>query len=164
MSEKKWYKISLFVGICILINYAGKIFAQNLQLPLFLDSFGTVVAAYVLGPLCGAMVGMTVNIIYGILYSWTYIFYAVVSAIVAVTVGICARKGYLKNLFGTLSISFLTTILSVVLSVPFNYMYFDGYTNNKWGDGVINALERMGFNPIISHCAVKSLRSYYCSC
>ncbi len=32
-------------------------------------------------------------------------------------------------------------------------MYFDGYTNNKWGDGVINALERMGFNPIISHCA-----------
>ena len=48
---------------------------------------------------------------------------------------------------------FLTTILSVVLSVPFNYMYFDGYTNNKWGDGVINALERMGFNPIISHCA-----------
>lgn len=153
MSEKKWYKISLFVGICVLINYAGKIFAQNLQLPLFLDSFGTVVAAYVLGPLCGAMVGMTVNIIYGILYSWTYIFYAVVSAIVAVTVGICARKGYLKNLFGTLSISFLTTILSVVLSVPFNYMYFDGYTNNKWGDGVINALERMGFNPIISHCA-----------
>ena len=60
MSEKKWYKISLFVGICVLINYAGKIFAQNLQLPLFLDSFGTVVAAYVLGPLCGAMVGMTV--------------------------------------------------------------------------------------------------------
>lgn len=57
MSEKKWYKISLFVGICVLINYAGKIFAQNLQLPLFLDSFGTVVAAYVLGPLCGAMVG-----------------------------------------------------------------------------------------------------------
>ena len=53
MSEKKWYKISLFVGICVLINYAGKIFAQNLQLPLFLDSFGTVVAAYVLGPLCG---------------------------------------------------------------------------------------------------------------
>ena len=152
-NKKKWYKISLFVGICVLINYAGKIFAQNLQLPLFLDSFGTVVAAYVLGPLCGAMVGMTVNIIYGILYSWTYIFYAVVSAIVAVTVGICARKGYLKNLFGTLSISFLTTILSVVLSVPFNYMYFDGYTNNKWGDGVINALERMGFNPIISHCA-----------
>ena len=50
MSEKKWYKISLFVGICVLINYAGKIFAQNLQLPLFLDSFGTVVAAYVLGP------------------------------------------------------------------------------------------------------------------
>lgn len=93
MSEKKWYKISLFVGICVLINYAGKIFAQNLQLPLFLDSFGTVVAAYVLGPLCGAMVGMTVNIIYGILYSWTYMFYAVVSAIVAVTVGICARKG-----------------------------------------------------------------------
>lgn len=37
MSEKKWYKISLFVGICVLINYAGKIFAQNLQLPLFLD-------------------------------------------------------------------------------------------------------------------------------
>ena len=112
--KRKWYEISLFVIICIIMNYAGKIIAQNLQLPLFLDSFGTVAASYVLGPLCGAMVGMTVNIIYGILYSWIYMFYAVVSAIVAVTVGVCAKKGYMKNLFGTLSISFLTTVLSVV--------------------------------------------------
>ena len=29
MREKKWYKISLFVGICVLINYAGKIFCTK---------------------------------------------------------------------------------------------------------------------------------------
>lgn len=60
MKNNKWYVISTFVLGCIVINFAGRILSDRLQLPLWLDSFGTVTAAYVLGPFCGAMVGMTV--------------------------------------------------------------------------------------------------------
>ena len=82
MKNRKCYEISLFVIFCITLNYAGKILAEALQLPVWMDAFGTVLAAYVLGPACGAMVGVSVNIIYGIIYSWTYMLYGLVSVIV----------------------------------------------------------------------------------
>ena len=91
MKVKRWYMIILFAAGCIAVNCAGKFLALGLQLPLWLDSFGTVLAAYVLGPVCGAMVGMTGNIIYSIVNSWDSAIYALVSAMVGVTVGICAQ-------------------------------------------------------------------------
>lgn len=94
MKNKKWYVISTFVLGCIVMNFAGRILSDRLQLPLWFDSFGTVTAAYVLGPFCGAMVGMTVNLTYGILYSWTNMFCALVSAMVGITTGICAKKDF----------------------------------------------------------------------
>ena len=101
MKNNKWYVISTFVLGCIVINFAGRILSDRLQLPLWLDSFGTVTAAYVLGPFCAAMVGMTVNLTYGILYSWTNMFYAVVSAMVGITTGICVKRIFKKSLWST---------------------------------------------------------------
>ncbi len=152
MKSRKWYVVALFVAGCVAVNYAGKLFALNLRLPIWLDALGTVLAAYVLGPVCGAMVGVTVNLIYAAMHSWDYVIYACVSAMVGVTVGLCAKKGYLKSLFGALSVSFLVTVLSVLISVPLNYRFFGGYTHNIWGDGVINAMKKIGFNNLISCC------------
>ena len=41
MKNNKWYVISTFVLGCIVINFAGRILSDRLQLPLWLDSFGT---------------------------------------------------------------------------------------------------------------------------
>lgn len=153
MKSRKWYMVALFVAGCVAVNYAGKLFALNLRLPLWLDAFGTALAAYVSGPVCGAMVGVTVNLIYAAMHSWDYVIYACVSAMVGITVGLCAKKGYLKSLFGALSVSFLVTVLSVLISVPLNFWFFGGYTHNIWGDGVIDALKKMGFINLISYCA-----------
>lgn len=153
MKNRKCYEISLFVIFCITLNYAGKILAEALQLPVWMDAFGTVLAAYVLGPACGAMVGVSVNIIYGIIYSWTYMLYGLVSVIVGIIVGISAARKYMENLFGTLSLCFMVTILSVGISLPLNYCFFDGMTGNIWGDGVIEVLTKLGFHSGISHFA-----------
>ena len=152
IADKKSYQISLFVVANILINCIGKIVAKELQLPLWLDSFGTVYTAYLLGPVCGAIVGASVNIIYAVLFSYTYMIYAIVSVILGITVGVCAKKGYLTSLFGTLSVSFLVTMISVLISTPLNYLFFEGNTGNMWGDGVISLLQRIGCNEIVSHC------------
>lgn len=53
------------------------------------------------------------------------------------------RKRIFKNLYGVLSTSFLVAVLSVTLSVPFNYLYCDGSTQNIWGDGVIESMEKL---------------------
>ena len=79
-------------------------------------------------------------------------FCALVSAMVGITTGICVKKGFLKNLYGVLSTSFLVAVLSVTLSVPLNYLYCDGSTQNICGDGVIESMEKVGFNSFFSHC------------
>ena len=93
MQHRKSYEISIFVIGCILINCIGKWLAGALQLPLWMDSFGTVLAAYVLGPICGAFIGAAVNIIYG-LHSSLSLVYALTNVALGILVGICARKGF----------------------------------------------------------------------
>ena len=66
--EKLALKGKQFAGFCllilfsILINYGGSLFATINKLPVWLDSAGTAVAAYLGGPVCGAMVGLTTNL------------------------------------------------------------------------------------------------------
>ncbi len=153
LRDKKWYVICMFVIGCVLINYAGKMVGVTLRLPIWLDSFGTMLAAYILGPMCGALVGLSVNVVYGILYSYTYIIYGVVSVAIGVIVGVCARKHWLDTLFGTLSTSFLVTVVSVAFSTPCNYIFYDGQTSNLWGDGIIAIFGRLGFNRLVSSIA-----------
>ena len=91
MEKNKRYSTSLFVILCLLLNLSGKCLAQWLKLPIWMDSFGTIAATYVLGPVCGVIVGVTLNTLYSIIYSWTYICYAVVSALIAVIAGVCIK-------------------------------------------------------------------------
>ena len=53
---------------------------------LWLDSLGTALSAYALGPVCGAIVGVSVNVIYGLLYSGMYMIYGVISALLGVII------------------------------------------------------------------------------
>lgn len=148
MRSRKSYQIFLFLLGCILINYVGKLFADRLNLPIWLDSFGTVLTAYALGPVCGAIVGATVNIIYSF-HSSTAIWYAITNIVVGITVGICAKKGFFRNIFLVSSTSFLVTLLSVAISTPINYILANGVTGNIWGDGISEMLHNLGWNPVI---------------
>jgi len=139
MRERKDYEVSLFIAACILLNFTGKMFAERLALPLWLDSMGTMLTAYMYGPFCGAVVGASVNIIGGFTNSVSYI-YAFTSIAIGVITGICAKRKMLESLFGTLSAGFLVTTASVLISTPLNCILYAGYTGNIWGDGIIDML------------------------
>ena len=79
-------QLAAFVAVCILLNYGGAVFARAYQLPVWLDSFGTALTAYGLGPLCGAVVGFAGNIIYGITSGASYI-YAITSVVIGILIG-----------------------------------------------------------------------------
>ena len=108
---KRWqtWKIGLFVALCILLNFAGRMLAEGLELPLWLDSFGTVVCAYAGGPICGMIVGLTGNLIYGMLNHGNFI-YALTGATLGLIVGIGARRGKLNTLFGTMSVAAVAAV------------------------------------------------------
>lgn len=149
--HKKDFLVGIFIMGCILLNLGGKVFAQRLQLPLWMDSFGTALAAYTLGPVCGAIVGVSVNVIYGLLYSYTYMIYGLISIALGVTIGVCAKKGYLAYVFGVLSVSFALTLLSVTAGTTLNYVFFDGTIGNVWGDGIREFLCQLGWQPLLGH-------------
>ena len=143
MKSWKTYQIGLFVALCILLNYMGRVLAESYDLPLWLDSFGTVMCAYIGGPVCGAIVGLTGNLVYGFMYHDSYV-YALTSVALGLIVGFAARKDRLSTIFGTMTVSASAAIVSVVISVPLNIIFHGGNTGNLWGDGVIGYLRERG--------------------
>ncbi len=143
MSMKQRIQLIIFIAICILLNFAGKCLAVSLDMPVWLDSFGTALTAYGLGPACGAIVGVTGNIVYGITFGAEYV-YALTSIAIGIIVGTMARRRKFDTVFGTMMVSVLVTLASVVVSVPLNFIFFQGMTGNTWGDGVIGFLREEG--------------------
>ncbi len=147
---KKWkiYQIVLFVIFCILLNFAGRVFASHYKLMLWLDSLGTVLCAYVGGPVCGAIVGVASNLIYGMMNHISYA-YALTSIAIGVIAGRAAAQGHLSTMFGTMTAGTITAIASTVISVPLNIIIYRGSTGNIWGNGVASYLGSLGWPKII---------------
>lgn len=148
---KKWktYQFALFIILCIALNFAGRIFANNGQLPVWLDTFGTMLSAYIAGPLIGSMVGVTGNLIDAMSTGASAI-YALTSIAIAVILGFSARKKMMENWFGAMSISVFISLASTAICVPLNYFFYDGRTGNIWGDGVIDRLLEIGSPKILA--------------
>ncbi|MCR5655762.1 MAG: HD domain-containing protein [Lachnospiraceae bacterium] len=127
----------------------GRLVSNALSLPLWLDSVGTVIMAYSYGPFSGALVGVTGNIMIGFNDTVSTI-YALTSIAIAIVVGYAGRKGHLNELFGVFSISVLLTVVSVVVSVPVNYLFYEGSCNNIWGDGVYHYLMEQDVPPVVA--------------
>lgn len=149
MKSGRGSRICIFVFFCIFINFGGKLLAESLQLPVWMDAIGTLFAAYALGPVCGAIIGVTSNIMYSII-NFSAFWYAPVGILTGILVGNCARKGFLKELFGVLSTAFAVTVVSVVFSVPVNFIIADGAVGNIWGDGIIALLRKIGTKDVVS--------------
>ncbi len=61
---KKWktWQIVAFIALGVCLNVCIKLVAVHFELPLWADSFGTALCAYIAGPFCGAWVGVTGNL------------------------------------------------------------------------------------------------------
>ncbi len=140
MKKYKDYQIILLAFVSIMLNLGGKILADKFRLPMWLDSFGTFLMAYVVGPFCGAIVGAAGNIIYGFLDPVSFA-YSITSIAIALLVGYLAKYGWMRNLFKTMSLSVMLTGVSVFISCILNVIFYDGMTNNYWGDGIIAMLQ-----------------------
>ncbi len=133
----------LLIVLSILMNYFGAIFASTHKLPLWLDSAGTVLAAYLGGPVCGALVGATGNLIAYIVYgdSWAY---AIVSIGIGIVVGVAARRKGFGSMLSILTTAAMLTITATLLALPLNIIFGNNSTGNMWGDAVARYLSERG--------------------
>ena len=141
MHMLKWknWQIALFVTACVCLNIIGKIIAVWLQLPLWADSFGTALCAYVAGPVCGAIVGLTGNLAYCTVNHMSAA-YSITSIALGIIVGIASRRNWFDRFYGFMKAASWAMFTALVVSVPIDFFLNGGYTGNKWGDGVVEYL------------------------
>ncbi len=139
MKNKKTWQIVLFIAMCVCANLGGKVFAVKLGLPLWADSFGTVVCAYFAGPVCGAIVGMTCNLAYTTINHLSAA-YSVTSIFIALIIGYASKKKWFDRFYGFMKAVSLAMLTAIIVSIPVNMILSNGYTGNRWGDGVIEYL------------------------
>ncbi len=147
---KKW-KFPLFcvwIVLCLLMNYGGRMISSRLGLPVWLDSPGTVLCAYVAGPLCGALVGLTTNLVFYTVngYHWVY---SIVSILIAVIVGVAAHRKKMDDLFGIMTVGGIIALACTAVCVPLNYYMNNGSTGNIWGDAVIQYLRALSLPDVL---------------
>ncbi len=149
---KKWklWQFVLFIVVCVSLNLGGKLLAVRFELPLWADSFGTVLCAYIAGPVCGSMVGLTGNLSYCVINRLSAA-YSITSISLGIIIGIAARRKWFDRFYGFMKAASLAMLTALIVSVPINLIFNSGNTGNKWGDGIIEYLSRHDWPPIICY-------------
>ena len=143
-NKKLYYPVFCFqILACLLINWGGDQLVSRLNWPIWLDSVGTVLAAYLVGPWCGAIVGATSNLVGHILYGIPW-YYALVSVLIGLIAGFAARKKMLDSLLGSLTTGAIMAFAVAVAAYPINLLLNNGNVGNNWGNAVIGFLGEAG--------------------
>lgn len=150
MKNKKEYMIVFYTILALLLDLSGRIMAEKLMLPIWCDSIGTFLMAYVAGPVCGGVVGFTNNIIYGIFVEQQSV-YCVLGALIGVAVGYLAKKKVFETQFKTITLGMGLAVFSTFIAVIINVLLYDGTCGNIWGDQVMLLCMDSGFPKYISY-------------
>ena len=146
-SQLGWFCV--LIALCILGNYAGSLFASMNKLPVWLDSAGTALAAYLGGPVCGALVGATTNFVNYLAFGDNWI-YCIVSIAIGFVVGLAARRQGFTSLLGILTTAVMTAVTATVVATPLNIIFGNNSTGNIWGDAVAGFLTEKGVPSFLS--------------
>ena len=137
--------VIVLIPACIGINYIGRLFAQILKLPLWLDSIGTCLGAILGGPIIGTICGASNNLIYGFTTGDNItLVYALTSLFIGLAVGIMARLGFMNTFTKAMITACVGGLAAVVISTPLNMIFWGGTTGNIWGDAVFAATQAQG--------------------
>ena len=142
--------IVFYTVLALLLDLSGRIMAEKLMLPIWCDSIGTFLMAYVAGPICGGVVGFTNNIIYGIFVEQQSV-YCVLGALIGVAVGYLAKKKVFETQFKTITLGMGLAVFSTFIAVIINVLLYDGTCGNIWGDQVMLLCMDSGFPKYISY-------------
>ncbi|WP_036606872.1 membrane protein [Oribacterium sp. P6A1] len=134
--------VIVLIPACIGINYIGKLFAQVLKLPLWLDCIGTCIGAILGGPVIGGICGAANNLIYGFTTGDNItLVYALTSLFIGISVGVMSRLGFMESFPKAMITACVGGLAAVIVSTPLNIIYWGGQTGNVWGDAVFAATQ-----------------------
>ena len=158
MRNSKSLKLTI-MGIGIALNIIGAFIALNLRLPIYLDSIGTIMVGFVLGPVYGMVTGVLGSVVSGI----TFDIYSLYFAPVQIFTGFFCRiffmkKGLWKERNYFLSVFVMTLFVSFTGACLTAYI-FGGITSSG-SSYIIVILNNLGVNPVVSAFITQFLTDY----
>lgn len=142
----------LLLLLCIVLNLTGRLLADRLQLPLWLDTVGISMAVC----LVGAGGALLVSIFSGFLLLLGNVsceVYFLIGILLPVFQKIYMRIAMPNKLFKVLKLGFLSGLLSVFVTVPVYLFLSGGRSTHFWGDALYCMLEWHGAPPVVCSIA-----------
>ena len=139
------------IALAVAVNIVGSKIALFLNLPIFLDSIGTILAAITLGPVAGGAAALVSGLINGVLGDIFAIYFSISGVIMGVIAGLLfhnKKLTYVSSLWKCL----IVTLPAAAVSACIETFLFDGITSAAVTTFIIQAL---------SHTALKLLGSAF---
>ena len=128
MKRSNTFKITI-MSIAVVINIVGAFIATTLKLPIFIDTIGTFLSAFLFGPVGGMLTGMVTSLINGLTFDPYSLYFIPVQAIIGLMAGICYKKNLFKGKFLILGI-IITTVMGSIVASLISAFVFGGITSS----------------------------------
>lgn len=123
------------------LNFAGHAVAVAFNLPLFLDSTGTVLAGVVAGPWIGGSLGFVSNLVASNTIDPIAAPYAIVSFAIGFAAGLSRYLNWQRRTSGWVSLWLVCFAIASVVSTPVNFLENSGKSGVALGDSIYVALK-----------------------
>lgn len=157
MRNSKSLKLTI-MGIGIALNMIGAFIALNLRLPIYLDSIGTIMVGFVLGPVYGMVTGVLGSLVSGITFDIYSLYFAPVQIFTGFFAGYFYKKGFMKGKKVFVSVFIMTLFISLIGAILTAYI-FGGLTSSG-SSYLIIILNNLGVNPVLSAFITQFLTDY----
>ncbi|MBX3095161.1 MAG: ECF transporter S component [Cryobacterium sp.] len=131
------------VPVAIALNIVVGQLVSVLNLPIYLDSIGTVLVSAIAGPAAGVVTGILTNVIWGLLLNPISLPFAVVQVVIGVMAGYAARWGFFRMWYLAPVAGLVTGVVAAVISAPIAAYIFGGATSAGTG-AIVGAFQAMG--------------------
>lgn len=157
MKRLSTLEISL-LAFGISVNVLGTLIAFGLQLPILLDSIGTIFISILLGPGFGIITGLGSSLVSGITFDIYSLYFAPVQVFVAMFTYLMYSKGFLhkiKRPLGVMVISIFSATMGAIIAA----FVFGGITSSG-SSYIVAVLSNLGVNKVVSVFIVQFLMDY----
>lgn len=147
MKKNNTFKLTV-MAMAVVINIVGAFVAATLKLPIFIDTIGTFLSAFLFGPISGMLTGIVTALINGLTFDPYSLYFMPVQLVIGIVAGVCYKKNLFKGKYLLLGIVITTVIGSIVASIISAFV-FGGITSSGTSF-IVMYLKEAGVNIVTS--------------
>ncbi len=153
--ERRLMAASALIPVAVAVNIGVGEVVARLQVPLYLDSVGTVLVAALAGPWAGLITGVLANLVWGLLLRPTAAPFAITAAVIGLLSGLLAARGVFSAWWKALLGGLVTGLVAATVSAPIAAYVFGGVTGG--GYDLIVALLLAGGQSLLEAVLTQSI-------